>query len=122
MPHEAQNADGRTWLDGKPPCPLGAETLSAIGRTLNLTDREMQIIQGLFEGKREDTIAGELGISRCTVHAHLGRLYKKLNVDCCTGLLLRIFREYVALEPRPSQQIVSAAPDRRQQLRLGGTF
>jgi len=114
--------DGGMWPKGKPPCPLYGDTLEAIGRSLNLTGRELQIIQGLFDGKREDTIAGELGISRWTVHAHLGRVYRKLEVDCCTGLLLRVFREYVALEPRTPQSPIPAASDPAPSLRLGGTF
>lgn len=114
--------DGEMWPKDKPPCPLDSDTLNAIGRTLNLTGRELQIIQGLFDGKREQTIAGELGISRCTVHTHLGRVYKKLEVDCCTGLLLRVFREYVALEPRTPQSAIPAASDPRPTPRFGGTF
>jgi len=122
MPQEAPNTESGVWAKGKPLCPLGGDTLEAIGRSLNLTGREQQIIQGLFDGKREDAIAGELGISRWTVHAHLGRVYKKLEVDCCTGLLLRVFREYVALEPRTPQSAISAASDPCPSLRLGGTF
>lgn len=98
MPYEADKSEGQSWLRGIPQCPLAAEKLSAIGMSLNLTARELQIIRGLLDGSHEDTIACELGISRHTVHAHLGRVYRKLNVDCCTGLLLRIFNEYVALE------------------------
>ena len=122
MPHKAENADGRTWLDGKPICPLAAETLSAIGRTLDLTDREMQIIRGLLDGKREDAIADELGISHHTVHAHLGRVYRKLNVDCCTGLVLRVFREYVAIDARASCSVATAQAKSPPSLRIGSTF
>ena len=102
MPYEADKSEGQPWLRSIPQCPLAAEKLHAIGMSLNLTARELQIIHGLLDGRHEDTIARELGISRHTVHAHLGRVYKKLNVDCCTGLLLRIFNKYVALEPAAS--------------------
>ena len=98
MPYEDQSSEGRPWLRTNPHCSLAAERLQAIGQTLSITSRELQIIQGLFDGKREETIARDLGISRHTVHTHLGRVYKKLNVDCCAGLFLRIFNEYIALE------------------------
>jgi len=99
MPQAVQPADGRPWLRNSPQCTLAAEKLRSIGVSLNLTARELQIIRGLLEGRHEEAIAHELGISRHTVHTHIGRVYKKLNVDCCTGLLLRIFNEYIALDP-----------------------
>jgi len=119
MPYEASKPEGRPWLRGVPQCPLAAEKLHAIGMTLNLTARELQIIRGFLDGRHEDTIARELGISRHTVHAHLGRVYKKLNVDCCTGLLLRVFNEYVALEPAASDH-TSVGPTDSPTLRLRG--
>ncbi len=122
MPHEATNADRAIWAKGKPLSPLGGDTLAAIGRSLNLTGRELEITQALLDGKREDTIAGELGISHHTVHTHLGRLYKKLEVDCCTGFVLRIFREYVALDPHASRSVVTAQAEPPPSLRLGRRF
>ena len=119
MPLEIQKPDGHAWLRDLPQCPLAVEKLHAIGMSLNLTARELQIIQGILDGRHEDSIAGELGISKHTVHAHLGRVYKKLNVDCCTGLLLRIFNEYVALEPAISSP-ETAGPAQSPPLRLRG--
>jgi len=81
-------------------CPLAGERWSELGRSLSLTRRELQIIQFLFDGQHEPAIAKSLAISRHTVHTHLGRLYKKLEVDSCTGLLLRVFHEYVATDGR----------------------
>jgi len=85
----------------------------AVRHSLDLTDRELQIVQALFEGQREDAIAQVLGISHYTVHTHLGRIYRKLQVDSCTSLLLRVFRECLhhdgtATAGRPLKQRAAA--------------
>jgi DNA-binding CsgD family transcriptional regulator len=94
-------------LAGSSPCehrgaqfPMDTAAWVAIGDTLHLTERELQIVRAMFDGRREDDIARALGISRYTVHTHFGRLYRKLQVDSCSGLLLRVFRVY--LEQRES--------------------
>jgi len=98
--HEA--VEGLLQGDGQ--CPLPTERWAVIAQGLQLSDRELQIIQGLFNGKHETVIGRELCISTHTVHAHLGRLYRKLQVHGLPGLLLRVFAEYVACEPgRPAR-------------------
>lgn len=73
---------------------------------LQLSDRELQIIQCVFDGMKELAVAQTLGISAHTVHAHVKRLYRKLGVGNHCELLTRVFAAYVALasgdESRPS--------------------
>lgn len=69
----------------------------AIASVLNLTPREVEIIQTLMAGRHEPEIGSELGISSHTVHTHLGRIYRKLNVHSLPGLLLRVFGAYVEI-------------------------
>jgi len=72
---------------------------ASIARTLDITPRERQVIQGLFNGYTESVIADGLGISTHTVHTHLDRIYRKLQVSCRCDLVVRVFAEYVALNP-----------------------
>lgn len=78
-------------------CPISEDRWNAVGRSLRLTPRELQIVRELFAGLSEERIARDLNISPFTVHTHLGRLYRKLEVDSARRLLLRVFREILTL-------------------------
>jgi len=80
-------------------CPVTGEQWQRIASALVLTPRELEIVRALFLGLDEKQIAVRLAISRFTVHTHLGRLYRKLEVASARGLLLRVFRE---LLPTPN--------------------
>lgn len=55
----------------------------------------------MFEGATESTIAAELGISAHTVHTHIDRIHKKLEVGDRVGLVMQIIREFVAVTLDP---------------------
>jgi NarL family two-component system response regulator YdfI len=46
-----------------------------------LTDRELEVLQGVALGERNKEIAYRLGISERTVKAHLSSIYSKFGVD-----------------------------------------
>ena len=46
-----------------------------------LTNRELQVLQGVAVGERNKEIGYRLGISERTVKAHLTNIYNKLGVD-----------------------------------------
>ena len=48
----------------------------AIAKTLELSPREFQIVQLIFDDEKEVSIAKEIGLSVHTVHTHLERLSK----------------------------------------------
>jgi NarL family two-component system response regulator YdfI len=48
---------------------------------VNLTDRELEVLQSVARGERSKEIAIQLGISERTVKAHLASIYNKLGVD-----------------------------------------
>ncbi|MFV1967859.1 MAG: helix-turn-helix transcriptional regulator, partial [Pirellulaceae bacterium] len=48
--------------------------------SLCLSPREFEIVQLIFDDANESTIAAELGLSQHTVHSHLQRVYRKLDV------------------------------------------
>ncbi len=70
---------------------------SAIARVLRLSDRELEIVRLCAEDLKEAAIARQLSISEHTVHTHIERLYRKLNVGSRAALLVRVFETFRAL-------------------------
>jgi DNA-binding NarL/FixJ family response regulator len=70
-----------------------------IANSLRISDRELQIIQGIFDDHKEFAIALDLAISMHTVHSHLERLYRKLGVSSRVELVLCILSEYLSCLP-----------------------
>jgi DNA-binding CsgD family transcriptional regulator len=68
-----------------------------LGIALRLSPREMQIVQGVFEDRKEESIAYELGISPHTVNTYFQRLYAKLRVSSRPQLILRVMAEYLTM-------------------------
>ena len=48
---------------------------------IDLTEREMEVLQAAAQGKTSKEIAFALGISERTIKAHLASIYQKLKVD-----------------------------------------
>jgi DNA-binding NarL/FixJ family response regulator len=87
---------------------------SAILQRFHLSQREAQIFQLILCDKTEGAIAMELGISAHTVHTHLERLYRKLDVSSRCQVVIRVFQEYVRLSldvphAGPESQMASVA-------------
>jgi DNA-binding NarL/FixJ family response regulator len=68
-----------------------------IAAALNLTRRQLEIVRCLFDNDVQSGIAQRLGVSEHTVHTHVERLYRKLGVSSRCELLIRLFREYLAV-------------------------
>src|SRR5215216_1264080 len=49
--------------------------------SINLTDRELEVLASVARGERSKEIAAHLGISERTVKAHLAGIYGRLGVD-----------------------------------------
>ncbi|MDO8631471.1 MAG: LuxR C-terminal-related transcriptional regulator [Phycisphaerales bacterium] len=99
-------------LCGRFACRLTVDEWESLAETLLLTPRELDIVQCLLLGKSEIGVGRDLGISTNTVHTHLGRIYKKLEVRSIAGLILRIFTTYV-------KHVRLAAEDARASSPLG---
>ena len=69
-----------------------------LAESLQLSGRELGILQSIFDDRTEAEAARELGISRHTVHTHLERLYRKLGVASRCGAVVEVFTEYLRLE------------------------
>lgn len=82
--------------------PISQSTWQTLADRLQLSARELEIVQGIVCEQSETDIAVGLGISPHTVHSYLIRLYRKLGVDCRCGLVVRIFRSYLDVEGKIS--------------------
>jgi len=51
------------------------------GAAIELTERELEVLQAVARGERSKEIAFRLGITERTVKAHLSSIYSKLGVD-----------------------------------------
>lgn len=67
---------GRMWI----PPQVGA-ALAARSQSRELTEREVEIIRRIVEGKSNKEIAISLGISDSTVKVHLRQIFKKLHAS-----------------------------------------
>ncbi|NOT00972.1 MAG: helix-turn-helix transcriptional regulator [Phycisphaerales bacterium] len=70
----------------------------ALAERLRLSDREAQLVRGVFDGRNETAIAADLGISVHTVHTYFERLYRKLSVSNRSELLVEVFAAHLSRE------------------------
>ena len=72
-----------------------------LAQRLHLSPREVQIARGVMEDRTEHGIARELGISPHTVHTHLERVYRKLEVGSRVQLSVLLMRRFMELSADP---------------------
>src|SRR5579872_708745 len=98
------------WRDPAPPARepvapavgsslLPCDVWSRLRDSLKLSDRELQIVQGIFEDKKQETIAYGLGISPHSVNTYIQRIYAKLRIGSRPQLIVRVMSEYLASRP-----------------------
>lgn len=90
----------RTWAPENGTGKLSEKEWLAIVSFLQLSGRETQILQRVFEGQKDLAIAMDLGISTHTVHTHFERMHRKLAVVDRCGLVVRVFEAYLVLQSR----------------------
>jgi DNA-binding NarL/FixJ family response regulator len=81
-----------------------------VSERLKLSQRESEIAHVLLAGQSEQDAAVQLRISVHTVHSHVERLYRKLQVRSRCGLILRLFQTYISIRgsaPPPAQHSAS---------------
>jgi DNA-binding NarL/FixJ family response regulator len=61
-----------------------------------LSDREREVLQQMSQGKSNQEIAGELGISESTVKYHINNILSKLGVSDRTQAVLLAIKRGVA--------------------------
>jgi DNA-binding NarL/FixJ family response regulator len=63
------------------------------GQRLALSDRELDVVRKVVEGRSNDEIGADLGIAPKTVESHLRRIFERVNVASRTELATRALRE-----------------------------
>jgi DNA-binding CsgD family transcriptional regulator len=91
---------------------LNARAWAAISGSLNLSNREQQLVRGVFDDRTDYSIALTLGISSHTVHTHFERLHRKLRVANRAQLILRVVDEFLALTAAPGSLLPPVCPNR----------
>lgn len=76
---------------------LSGADWEAVGQSLGLTRRQLQIVMCVFEGLKERSMAQRLSITRNTVHTHVKRLYAHLGVTNRCELVVRVFFAFLDL-------------------------
>jgi DNA-binding CsgD family transcriptional regulator len=99
---DASRADGEPC--GRDGFPLSREAWEVLASSLHLSERELDIVRGIFDGGAEADIACDLDVSVHTIHSHLDRMYRKLHVGNRCALVVRIFSTYLIME---SQGLIS---------------
>ena len=84
---------------------------AAIARSFNLSDREQQLVRGVFDDCTDYSIASVLGISPHTVHTHFERLHHKLGVTNRAQLILCVVGEFLALTAAPGSSLPPLCPN-----------
>jgi DNA-binding NarL/FixJ family response regulator len=92
-------------------------TWRALGRELQLSPRELEITQSLFDDHKEETIAQDLRISVHTVHTYVKRIYQKLvarsrvEVICIVVAAERQLSSRQAIEQNGHRIVLESNPD-----------
>lgn len=80
-----------------------SDTWDTLIRLLALSQREAEIVERILRLDDDElSIAKHLNISSHTVHTHLERLYRKLDVSSRSQLVTKIFVAYEAASPEKS--------------------
>ncbi|WP_290872686.1 response regulator transcription factor [Aquabacterium sp.] len=88
----AHGAEAGHWLDD----PLdGEEALDGMG----FSDRQVDVLRLLIEGKANKEICRLLNLSESTVKTHLGAIFRKLKVNSRTQAVVAIAKAGVSLKP-----------------------
>ena len=82
--------------------PLGSrifpdQAWNQIAFSLDLSGRQLEIVRYIFDDLTEFAIALNLNISLNTVHTHIRRLHRKLQVGTRVQLVLRVTQEFIKL-------------------------
>ncbi len=96
LPNTARRGKREGSEIGRPPSShLNAREWRSVMRSLDLSDRQLEVVRCLFDGLDEPSIAEKLDVSAHTIHAHLNRLYRKICVKSRCEVIVRVFLAYV---------------------------
>lgn len=74
---------------------------------LQLTPRQFDSLRLMADGLQLKEVGDRLGIDKRTVHEHLGKVYRKMGVDCnISAVREAVAYGIIAIEPRPEGFVV----------------
>ncbi len=76
---------------------LSREEWQRVGKELNLSRRELELIQHLFDGKKLSVIARDMGLALGTVKTYSQRVHQKLGVSDQIELALTVMGAHLQL-------------------------
>ena len=104
-------AEEKRCASTQPSSHLNHQNWRAIGDELHLSARQLQIAKCMFDGFDEPSIGRVLGLSRHTVHSHVNRLYKKIQVKSRCELMVRVFLVFLSRQSETRKQTCSLAQE-----------
>jgi DNA-binding CsgD family transcriptional regulator len=106
--NEPMPAAGRRHASGTG--VMGYEAWRQIAKSLRLSPREMEITRGIFNNHTEKAMADDLRLSSHTIHAHINRLFRKLNVNTRTDLVLLVVEQLLTLTRAEGSRLPPICP------------
>lgn len=77
--------------------PISESEWKSIGLSLGLSERELEVVCGIWKGQADADTAATLGVSPRTVHTYVERVYTKLGVHNRIQLVVAILTAARAL-------------------------
>ncbi|MFC6566951.1 helix-turn-helix domain-containing protein [Actinoplanes utahensis] len=68
------------------------EFMDLTHRVVSLSDRELQILTLVAEGKTNKQIGAHLYLSAATIHSHLAKVFRKLDANDRAHAVAKAFR------------------------------
>jgi len=87
---------------------------AVLSQQMKLSKRELQMVKAVFDDKREDSIARDLGLSPHTVRTYMERLHGKLGVKSRTALMTAILGEFLKAVIQPNSPLSPICAKRAQ--------
>lgn len=86
--------DGERWLDPKYLDPTADDSPSAFARRAKFTERDRQVLRGVFEGLANKELAERLHVSESAIKASLQQLFSKTGVRTRSQLVRVALEHY----------------------------
>jgi DNA-binding NarL/FixJ family response regulator len=87
------------------PAYFSSDEWTAVTAQLRISPREKQLLAGVLSCQSEAAIAAELTLSRHTVHSYMTRLYRKMNVQDRSALVVCALTIYAQLRSEGCAEI-----------------
>jgi DNA-binding NarL/FixJ family response regulator len=91
---------------------LSESAWERLAEKLNLSSREVQIVQAVLENEKDLAIADRLRMSPHTVHSHMDRLHGKLSVRGRSELIVKILTTFLLMTAEPGSPLAPICGNR----------